>query len=239
VEQNITEATILNEEKIKGLSFKGIFQVFTAPTAFFEKLKNNPKVLIPYIVVILFTFIFMYTTADYIVKMQVESEQFQKQLQGQPVTPQIMKMIKINVMVMGTLVFALYPLVAAALALFVGNFIMGSKAGFKQILSVVLYGAVVYTVGMLILIPLIIAKGSIMVSLSLGVLAASQGPESILYTTLSKIGLFNIWEIIVAGIGFSVIYGMTRNKGYLLAVCSIGLLSVIQIIITAISQMIF
>ena len=99
-----------------------------------------------------------------------------------------------------------------------------------------LYGEIIYGLGMLVILPMVLAKKSILGSLSLAVLAAGQGPDSILYLALSKIDLFLIWEIIAIGIGLSIVYGVPRNRGYTLSVLSMGLLPVIQVLTTIVSK---
>jgi hypothetical protein len=56
----------------------------------------------------------------------------------------------------------------------------------------------------------------------------------VLYVALSRFDLFIVWEIIVIGIGLSVLHGFSRNKGYALSVLSMGLLPVLNICLTAI-----
>ena len=122
-------------------------------------------------------------------------------------------------------IVSLIPLVAALLALFWGNFVFAGKASFKQLLSVMAYGSIVSALGMLVVLPMALAKGDLAVGLSLGPLAASQGIESLAFVALSKIDVFIIWEIIVVGIGLAAVYGLPRNKGYRLSVLSTGMLS--------------
>ncbi len=228
-----------SQQSVKNLSFKGLWQVFYQPSAFFEQLKNDPKILVPYIVVGILLLASFWLIADLIVQVQLDSPELMERMQGQEVTPGILKVMKISSIVFPTLAFLIYPLVVAVVVMIFGNFVMAGQATFKQTLSVALYGTLVFVVGILVLTPMILAKGSIMVSLSLGVLAASQGPESVVYQALSKIGLFNIWEIIVVGIGLSIVYGVARNKGYLLSVLSIGLLSLISVLWTWLSKAVF
>ena len=76
-----------------------------------------------------------------------------------------------------------------------------------------------------------------MVTFSPAVLVADQGMQSFWYTALSKISIFHIWEVIVVGIGLSIIYGISRNKGYLLSVLSVGMMAIIHVIITGIALM--
>jgi hypothetical protein len=239
VEQPSTPVEVQPVANAKGLSYKGLVEIFYQPAAFFERLINNPKILVPYLVLFLIVAGFFYGAADLIMKMQVESPRFQAQMQGQEMTPKVMAAMKYSTMIFGTLSMMLIPLLAAALALFWCNFVFAGKAGFKQLLSMMLYGEVLYMAGGLLMLPMMLAKGTIMVSLSLAVLAVSSGPESILYVALSKINLFLIWEIIIIGIGLSILYKVPRNKGYLMSVLSMGMLSILHVIATAIGSMMF
>jgi hypothetical protein len=168
--------------------------------------------------------------------MQMESPEFQERMQGQQLTPGILKFMKFSIMGGGLFSMLLVPLIAAGFAMLFGNFVMAGQARFKQILSVTLYASLIWAFGSVVLLPLMLAKGSMLVSMSLAVLVADQGFDSLAYIALSKIGLFYIWEIIVAGIGFAAIYNFPRNKGYWLAVLSVGLLSILHVAFTAVSK---
>jgi hypothetical protein len=223
----------------KGLSFRGLAEVFYKPAAFFEALKDKPKVLVPYFVYAIILVAFFVPTTDLIYNMQVNSPQFQERMQGQSLPPQAQRIMRYQIMIGGPIVMLLAPLLAAVLAVFWGNFVFAGKARFKQLLSVMLYGEIIYGLGMLVILPIVLAKKSILVSLSLAVLAAGKGPDSILYLALSKIDLFLIWEIIAIGIGLSIIYGMPRNKGYTLSVLSMGMISILHVVFSAIGKLIF
>ncbi|MGH8015416.1 MAG: hypothetical protein ACREBV_04440, partial [Candidatus Zixiibacteriota bacterium] len=98
------------------------------------------------------------------------------------------------------------------------------------ILSVMVFGESIYGLGALIVAPMMVAKNSIRVSFSLAAFFKDLSVQNPLYLLLSKFGVFYIWEIIVIGIGLSIIYGFSRNKGYLLAVLSMGMISVVHIL---------
>lgn len=223
----------------KGLSLKGVIQVLYEPSSFFQQINENPKVLIPYIVLGVLAFIFLFSTKNLIMQAQMSSSQFQQRLQGQELTPQIKQMIKISILGFGIIGMLLTPLIEAVFALFWGNFVLAGKAKFKKLLSVMLYGEIIYALGWIITMPFMLLKYSALVSFSLAPLVASQGPESMFYLILSKINLFLIWEIIAVGIGLSIIYGISRNKGYLLSFLSVGMLSILHIIFTGIGKLFF
>ena len=130
-------------------------------------------------------------------------------------------------------------LIAALFAMFFGNFVMGGKARFKQILSVMIYGQFLFEIGTLIASFFIYSKGQMMAPFSLAFLASGQGFQSLAFIALSKIDLFNIWDIIVVGIGLAAIYGFNRNKGYVLSVLSVGMLSILHVVFTALGRLFF
>lgn len=239
VEQAGLEQVVPERTKESGLSFKGLVQVLYKPTEFFEKLKYEPKVLVPYLALGIMVLIFFFLAGDLLVQLSMQSEQFQQRMQGQPMTPQIAAVTKYSIVFAGTIAFLLAPLLIAVLAYFWGSFVMAGRSSFKQLLSVSLYSELIWGYGALAAVPFMLMKGSALFSFSLAALAAQSGPESVLYVALSKIDLFVIWEIIVAGIGFSIIYSIPRNKGYWISVLSIGLLSMIHVLWTAIAKMIF
>jgi len=93
--------------------------------------------------------------------------------------------------------------------------------------------------GILVVLPMVLVKNSILVGLNLGVLAMGQGPDSLLYVAMTKIDLFIIWEIIVIGIAFSILYPFSRNKGYVLSVLSMGMLSILHVVFTGVGKLLF
>jgi hypothetical protein len=147
--------------------------------------------------------------------------------------------MKTSTIVAGTVSWMFVPLLAAALCLFWGNFVFAGKARFKQLLSIMLYGEIIFAAGMLVLAPMMLAKGTMLVSLSPAVFATSLGVAHPLYVLLSKFSIFQIWEIVAIGIGLSILYDVTRKKGYVLSVLSMGMLSIIHVVWTAIAKAIF
>lgn len=218
-------------KKESNLGLKGIVEIFYQPANLFERIKNEPKILVPWIFFFLLIFSFIYLVSDLIVEMQMEVMREKIADQGLSAANLPSKaQIKWSTIIFGPLAFMLAPLVAAALALFFGNVVMEGRAKFKQLLSVMIYGEIVYVLGSLMLAPLMLAKGSMKVSISLAAILQDSQVQDTLYIALSKFGAFYIWEIIVIGIGLSIIYGFSRNKGYTLAVLSMGLISITHVL---------
>lgn len=227
------------EEKKRhpGLGFKGLLEVFVNPSGLFAKVKEDPKVLVPYLAVVLAAAGFMFIVLDYIIQAQMQTEQMQKMMERGLTREQAAGMMRVTVPLFGSTALALGPLIIGALALFWGNFVFAGKSNFKTILSVVLFGEFLFILASWVHIPLIIAKDSMAVSLSLAALLPEANLESPLYVLLSKISVFHIWEIFVLGIGFSIIFDFSRNKGMWVSVLSMGLLSMLHVLVTAIGSM--
>jgi hypothetical protein len=220
--------------KTSGGGLTGLYEVITDPAGLFTRMKETPRVLAPYValvVVLLFSF---YMMSDFIVRIQLDLLRERGAPPGVGPTPEQMKY---SFIIMGTLTMALVPLLTSLLTLFWGNFVMGGKARFKQLLSVSVYSEYLFALGVLVMVPLVLYKGTILISLSAAMLLDNPNPQGVLYVALSKISVFHIWEFIALGIGFSTIYGFSRNKGYVLAVLSMGLLILLHVLMTAVGQM--
>ncbi|HVP07756.1 MAG TPA: YIP1 family protein, partial [Candidatus Acidoferrum sp.] len=221
------------------LSFRGLYEVFAKPTKFFAELAARPKILVPLIVLAVILLVMLFATRDLIYQSQVTSPQFQAQLQGRAITPEMEAQFKSRIVEFGAVTILLCSLIAALFALFWGNFVFAGKAGFKQLWSVMLYGEIVWGVGVLIGVPIHLARQNLVAPFSLGILAASKGLDSVLYVILARFDIFIIWEIIVIGIGLSAVYGLTRGRGLRLSLLSMGMCSVLLILFTIIGKLIF
>jgi len=214
----------------KGLSLRGLWEVFYKPAAFFAELKERPRVLVALLAIALLSLVFAFLAADLILQVQLNSPQMQERLQGQPAPDAVKTMMRVSTIFGLPIARVLAPLIAALLALFFGNFVFAGRAQFKQLLAVMAYATVITSVGMLLGLPIELPKESVIPPFSLGILAADQGVQSPLFALLSRIDLFNIFEFIVAGIGLSVVYNVSRGRGMLLSLLSMGMLSVLAVL---------
>ncbi|MCP4685741.1 MAG: YIP1 family protein [bacterium] len=236
MEDNQVAATATASDS--GLSVAGLWQVFTGPSAFFERLKKNPKIIVPWIALVIVAFIVAWFTWEYGARLQIEMMEgyVERGFIPQSEVPTLESLQTQSLITI--LFFCILPsLLAAGLAMLVGNFMMSGKATFKQVFSVMIYGELLFWVGQLVKVPLIMAKDSLNVTFSLALLVGDRGPTDPLWVALDKIGVFYIWEWAVIGIGLAAVYGFTRAKGYWLAVLSMGLLSLLHIIITFVQNM--
>ena len=223
---------IVQKPSDRGLALRGIVQVLYAPAELFKKIKDTPKLLIAWLVFFVLILSFFLIAGDVITNAQLDIMK-EKAVKGGQVLPQQMptfEQMKWSTIIFGSVFIMLSPLIAGLLGLFFGNVVMAGRASFKQILSVMVYGEIIYALGALIVAPMMVAKNSVKVGFSLATFFKDLSIQSPLYLLLSKVGVFYIWEIIVIGIGLSIIYEFPRNKGYLLAVLSMGMISILHVL---------
>lgn len=215
-----------------GLSLRGLWEVFYKPTEFFGKIKDHPRIFIPWIGVAIASALMFYFLADFLVEFQMEAMRKNPNMRPEymPTAEQMKPW-----MYVGALILCLLPLLTGAIAMFWGNFIFGGRAKYSQLLSVMVYGLWVYMVGGVVQAIMALMKGSIKTSLSLAALVPNRPVDDTLYMLLSKFSVFQVWEIVAVGIGLSVVYGFSRNKGYTIAVLSVGLIAAIHVLMTALS----
>ncbi len=214
----------------KGLAMRGLWEVFYRPAAFFTELKNQPRVLVAICTIMILSAVYFFFMSGTILEVQMSSPQAQERLQGQPLPPAAATISKVVIGVVGTITGPIVALVTALFALFWGNFVFAGRATYRQLFSVMLYGSIIPIVGLLAGLPIQLAKDSFVPPFSLGVLAADQGMESPLFVLLSKFDVFGIFELVVVGIGLSVVYNVTRSRGFWLSLLSVGMISILHVL---------
>ena len=219
----------------KGLSIRGLWEVFTKPTSFFTELARSPKILVPFLVLLVLAAGFhaaslplsLHSTSEinqeFMNSPQLSAEQrsqMAEQMKPNPITSYISSVAARLVV----------PLVIAALALFWGNFVFAGKGAFNQTFSIALYGEILYVVGEWVRLPLMLAKEDYFTNLSLAPIFAGLGKTNFLYLFSSIFSVFHIWELVVLAIGFAIVFGVTKAKSGLIAVLSCWILSVLQVL---------
>jgi hypothetical protein len=236
------DASLAVKPEDRSLSVRGLWEVFLKPTELFKKLVDRPKILVPYIVVIVLMAISVFTTLPYLANDVFSNPELQakmsEQLKSQPgVTPEMAKE-GWTIFMSGAsfLIYSLLPLAVAGLALFWGNFVFGSRSSFRLLLSIVLYAEVVYWLGECLMIPLVISKGSALVTISPAVLFVEQAFSGIMYSLMSKFSLFHIWEIVVLVIGFAIAFKITKGKALAAALGSMGFMTLLGLSLLLLSK---
>lgn len=214
----------------KGLAMRGLWEVFYRPAAFFTELKNQPRVMVAIFAIMILSAVYFFFMSGIILETQMNTPQAQERMQGRPMTPAEATISKVVIGVVGAITGPIVALLTALLALFWGNFVFAGRATYRQLLSVMLYASIIPIVGLLAGMPIQLAKDSFVPPFSLGVLAADQGLESPLFVLLSKLDVFVIFELVVVGIGLSIVYNVARSRGFWLSLLSVGMISILHVL---------
>ncbi len=216
------QVTMAANEAVPVLGFWGrLGNVFGNPQKTFEAVEQSPTWVIPLIVITLLTVISTQVTFPIIMKTQLES------LRSNPnIPPEQLEVIEnrfaenVNTQRIITVVSQAIgtPIIFLALAgifYLIGTVILGGDTTYKKVLSVLSWSMCIFMLSTFVTIPLIIAKGSMNVSLSLAILLPADAIGTKLHTFLSKFDFFTIWFLAVFATGFGIIYRFTTAKAYM------------------------
>ncbi len=207
--------------------------VFTSPTKAFTQFVQKPRLLIPLLAVIVISSLVGIGSGEYGARVQydmmktstVMPPQVLEQMRQDAENPNL---IQLALMTPAMMVFG--SVLAALVAWFLGAVIFGGQAKFKAIWAVGLLADLIVHIGGLLRLPLVHAKGTMYVSYGLAALFPDKDFTSIGYSLLYYLDVFAVWAIIVAGIGYGAVFGITRGRG--LAVSIIATLLLIILIVT-------
>jgi hypothetical protein len=217
-----------------------IIGIFTSPREALVSINQNPTWLIPFIIGLVFFFIFQYATVDYqmdyqIAKLEAKelpAEQFaaaQSQMQGP---------VKYLGFIFGPIVMLIIWAAYAGCFLLFGNWMIGGESNFKKMFSMVSWTSLVGIISLILMTFLITSKGTMHgVALDLSLLLptpAIGAQPGLLYLFLSKIDFIVIWQVILWIIGLSVIYNTTTKKAAVPILTLWGLWIVISITFTSV-----
>ncbi len=214
-----------------------IIGIFTSPTEAFAAYKQKPTIIVPLIIVFIMIAIAGAVTAKYGAMLQYEMLKTSELMPPQALE-QIRQSVEnpnyINAALVGPIVMIIVGLIVALIAMFLGNVIFAGKAKFKPIWGVAILGGIISGLGGLVRIPLVYAKGTILVSIGFAALMPGKDFTSLLYAFLYFADLFAIWAVIVSGIGYSLIFDLSRGKGIAIAAIAFLILTIVGIGLQAI-----
>ena len=101
---------------------------------------------------------------------------------------------------------------------FGGNIILGGTTDFRTMFSLNVYVAVIGSLGLLLKLPLVIAKGSTDMLTNLAILIPANMDETIFYKLLNMIDVVLIWQTVLLAMGFIIIYDWQQKKANTLVI---------------------
>ena len=91
---------------------------------------------------------------------------------------------------------------------------MGGRAGFARMFSVVTYSALIGTASSVIKVPLMFVQHTVKVHTSLALVLPPEMEETFLFRLLGQFDVFTIWTLFLMAIGFSIVAAVDRKKAY-------------------------
>jgi hypothetical protein len=195
--------------------------VFTAPGQAFEDFCKRPVILIPLLTVLVLAGLGGALTIKQSSRIQVEM--FKNSTTIPPAALEQMRVDAENAgpvsgMTGPVISVFIFGLVGALIAWILGSFVFGGQAKFSAVWAVGLMGGLISATGGLLKVPLVLAKDTIYVSIGLAALMLGKDFTSILYMLLTFLDFFVIWGIIVTGIGYATVFGLSRGKGMMVVI---------------------
>lgn len=211
--------------------------VFTGPTQAFEGYKKRPTILVVLLVTMVLAYGMTVGVAEYNAKMQYEMLKTSEIIP--PAQLEQMRIEGENVnrwtnAIGAAIVVPIITLIAALLAMFFGRVIFGGTGGFKAVWGVAMLAGLIALFGGFLRIPLVLSKGTMLVSYGLAAFLPGKDFTSIFYSLCYYCDIFFVWDVIVGGIGYSAIFGISRGKGIFTAFISGFIMVLLLIGLTAI-----
>jgi len=206
--------------------------IFSSPSQAFADYAGKPQIWIPLIVIIVLVVLSTWPIIDYAGKVQYDlmktstilPPQALEQMRQDAENPSLLSAVG------GPAIgIAIAMVVTTLVAWFFGAFVFGGQSKFKSIFGVTLLGSLISVAGGLVRIPLVLAKKSMYVSIGFCAMMPGKDFKSFLYSLFFYLDFFAIWSIIVTGIGYGIIFGISRNKG--IAVSTISTILIVLVMI--------
>ena len=198
-----------------------IFKVLVEPTAVFERVRERPRFLVPFLVVVALQL------ALFIVNLPFYKAATAAQMAARPVPaggPDPMQFLWIGAAFI-PIVFAIIYLING-FVLWVLTSLTGGEGKFKTLLSVGLYGSIPAVILMSIIGSIILrlqgvgeitSQQDLQPSLGLDLLIPSSG---FVGAVLKGINPFGIWALVLTAIGVSTTHRLPQSSGYIVATVS-------------------
>jgi hypothetical protein len=201
-----------------------IWRIFSEPSKTFTALSKKPSWFVPVAILLIVGIISAFITYPFQVKLQVDAIQEMDRLspeqkqeiierveeQAGQTGPRLLRSAIQPVVLVFFMVFG-----AAVFLWFGGNLLLGADVSFKKVLSIYSYSALVGVFGVpatIVKLPLMMVKKSIMVQTSLAAVLPSADLKSVLFHSLSRFDIFEIWQIAVVSIGIAIVCNFSVKK---------------------------
>lgn len=204
-----------------------MFDIYSAPSRAFARLKEKPNWLLPVALVLVFNLAATLVTTQYVdwtAQRDVAVEQMQKRGMTQEQIDQAMQgmdkfygspVARFGLPLVGALFTGIIGILLLTLIYNVSLPMLGASSNFGRTLSVVAWAGMALIPGALIRIALVLLKKSADVTTGLLLLAPNL-KNGFLTALLAQVDPFAVWQLILAGLGLKVVFDLKGSRSYIL-----------------------
>lgn len=206
-----------------------MFQVFTAPTAAFTRLRDKPNWWLPLIITAVATVAATAVSVQYVdwsAQRETAIEQMQERgMSEADIEAAVQRMenftsnplMRYGLPVVGGLITHLIAVFFIALIYNLALPLLGASGNYLRTLAVTTHAGLVVVPAALVKIILMLLRRSAEVGTSLA-LAFPNIESRFLAVVLARVDPFTIWQVVLVGLGLKVVYDIKGSKSYWLAV---------------------
>lgn len=222
------ESTIKQEEKEMN-KLERIGKIFTKPKLAFESIRENPDSIMVLGIFTLIGVICFIFTKDYYKLATMDSLVNGTQVEGLEITDAMINAVTASAIIFGVLSVFVAPLLKGLLTHWI-SLLFGGDGTLKQTISVTVYSYCISVFGFVVKSVLMIITDNYLITFSpAAFLDISNTSQMGLYYILNTFEVFNIWYLIVAGIGYSIVQKISLKKAMLITFIPTILVLAIQL----------
>ena len=195
--------------------YRNLSMIFTSPSAVAQNVAQDPHWILPFVVIMVVSLVF--TVGTYRFQIEAQREMMESVTRDSDENHDVDSLLRDSparramVGAMAAGFAAITMLVVAAVLNGIASF-LGKPIGFRRMFAFYAYAGLIGTVGVLVKIPLVFAKGSIDVRTSIAAFAPGVALDSPLGVALNMVDVFAIWVLVATCIGYNTLSGLGTRR---------------------------
>ncbi|WP_243292299.1 Yip1 family protein [Bacillus sp. FJAT-47783] len=221
----MTESLQPNNETTVKLEKPKLLGIITSPGETLDRIRQNPKVLVPLLVVMALTTIATFISFSTVDFVAVGIEQGMSQEEAE-----VMNVIMSTSFIVGGLLVAPFSLLISTLIYLAVTKIAGTGAKFKQLFSFSTYVFFISSIGALLNSVIAYSVGVSVEEANFTSLNGVVGAEGAVGALLSYLELFAIWGTVISAMGLERVGGLSKKAAWTVAIIFFVILGLIALI---------
>lgn len=112
----------------------------------------------------------------------------------------------------GGITIVVWYAILGGVIMFLGAFVLGGQATYRETLTVVLYASLVGVVEWVVKIPLILQTGTTQVETGLALLLPGSLDGTLIYRFFHRLDIFAAWKVFLVALGVALVYQVEEKK---------------------------